>query len=593
MSRIPRDLVDAIRDRTDIVEVVSRHVTLTRKGGSWTGLCPFHQEKSPSFNVIPNKGMYWCFGCQAGGDVFRFLMQVEGLSFIQAVKDLGNAVGITVEDRELTEAERRAFKERATLYDVLEGANQRFESWLWTSAEGAPARAYLEKRAITAETARAWRLGWAPGGTRLVDWLHQQGFPQKLALDAGLARQRDDGGRVYDTFRERLIIPIRDERGRVIAFGGRLLEGDGPKYINSPETALYDKGKTLFGLDLARPQIQRRDRVLVVEGYFDVISLAQAGFGEAVATCGTSLTQDHLEKIRRLTRNAVVLFDADEAGARAATRSLPMFVAAGLLPTRLQIPGAKDPDEFVREEGAAAMEAALGKKEPLERWVAMRLRERHGYDAFATGRILEELQPVLPGLPPAHLRELAHALHVPELAIFEAARRPASGAAEAPRPSAIPIPRDMVHLLWLLVHRYDQTADIASRAIGAHPPPGLLAAWPMALPVVARLLHGENVAAILSDELTPELTRALSTIVARTELYEASDAERAMVQVLVNLTSTLLETARTREMDRAQEDPLATARVAAIYKRVKDLDKAAKSKQIPAVLAQLTLPLPG
>ena len=220
MPRIPREVVDAVRDRTDLVELVSRHVSLARRGRSHVGLCPFHQEKSPSFHVIPDKGIYHCFGCQAGGDAFKFLMTIEGLSFVEAVKELAGAAGVEIAERELTDAERRSLKQRATLFDVLEAAASYYESVLWTRPEGAPGREYLKGRELTEETQRNARLGYAPEGwTRLVDHLHHQGFSPSLVEQAGLAKPRRQGDGKYDVMRERVIIPITDERGRVIAVG--------------------------------------------------------------------------------------------------------------------------------------------------------------------------------------------------------------------------------------------------------------------------------------------------------------------------------------------------------------------------------------
>ena len=333
MARIPRHQIDAIRERVDIVEAISRHVRLNRKGNTYLGLCPFHQEKTPSFNVVPSKGIYHCFGCGVGGDVFKFLMQMEGLSFVEAVKELAGPAGVTIEERELTPAEIQSQKKRATLFDVLEASAQFFESNLWTRPEGRGAREYLDERGLEKQMAQAARVGFAMDNwTALVDHLHEQGFSPELVAEAGLARKRNQGDGHYDAFRSRLIIPIRDERSRVIAFGGRILGGEGPKYINSPETRFYQKSHTLYGFDVARQAIQQRDRVFVVEGYFDVLSLQQAGYRETVATCGTALTIEHLQRIRRMTRNVFLLMDSDEAGARASERSLGLFLDAGLQP---------------------------------------------------------------------------------------------------------------------------------------------------------------------------------------------------------------------------------------------------------------------
>jgi len=536
LPRIPREVVDAVRDRTDLVELVSRHVSLARRGRSHVGLCPFHQEKSPSFHVIPDKGIYHCFGCQAGGDAFKFLMTIEGLSFVEAVKELAGPAGVEIAERELTDAERRALKQRATLFDVLEAAASWYESVLWTRPEGAPGRAYLAGRALTEETQRSARLGYAPEGwTRLVDYLHQQGFSPNLVEQAGLAKPRKQGDGRYDVMRERVIIPITDERGRVIAFGGRLLEGDGPKYLNTPETRLYKKSSVLYGLHAARNGIGRAKRALVVEGYFDVISLAQAGFPETVATCGTALTADHLERIRRLTRDVVLVLDSDAAGTAAAERTLPLFVAAGIQPWRLDLPGAKDPDELVREEGPEALEKALAGKEPLFEWVVQRKLSGYGASAMSRERVLDEVLPMLRQLAdPTLVSRVARRLGLHEQVVFTKLREappPRNHAAPAPpRPAGWKPHVDIVHVLWLLVHRRDEVADLLARAN-----PDLFAAHTIVRPTIARLLAGEPVAAILEDVHDEGLQRTLRAVVARQELYTREEAPAAMVNVLVRL----------------------------------------------------------
>lgn len=535
--RIPRDLVDAVRDRTDLAEVIGRHVSIQRRGRSYVGLCPFHQERTPSFHVIPDKGIYHCFGCQAGGDVFKFLMTLEGLSFVEAVKELATSAGVTIEDRELSPAERRALAQRATTFDILEAACRFFEAQLWTSPSGQPARDYLlQKREMAAEHARAARLGWAPGGwTRLVDALHREGFEPEQIAEAGVARPRDRGG-FYDTLRERVTIPIRDERGRVIAFGGRILEGDGPKYLNTPETKLYQKSHVLYGLDAARTAIQRSGRVLVVEGYFDVLSLHQAGFGEAVATCGTALTAEHLEKLRRIARDVVLLLDADEAGLRAAERSLPLFVEAGIQPWRLNLPGAKDPDEFVRKDGPRAFEAVLAAREPLFEWVVKRKLDAYGTSTMSRERVLGEVLPMLHRLSDPQLtRQVAVRLGLAEETVLVRVREytpnpTAERLPVAPQPEQWQPHRDVTHLLWLVVHRYAQVADLLTRA-----DPSLLDGHGPVQPVLARLLVGEPVAAIAEDQPDPAVRRTLLAVAARAQLYTEDEAATALVQVLVRL----------------------------------------------------------
>lgn len=611
MGRIPRDVVDAVRDRTDLVEVVTRHVSLQRRGTSFVGLCPFHQEKTPSFHVIPAKGIFHCFGCSTGGDVFKFLMMLEGLSFVEAVKELASAAGVVVEDRELTPAEQRALKQRSTLFDVLEEAASWFERCLWTSTDGAQARAYLEDRGLDGDHIQAARLGFAPEGwTRLMDHMHRKGFAPARLAEAGLVRERKSGEGHYDAFRNRVMFPITDERGRVIAFGGRIMEGDAPKYINTPETRLYQKAHVLYGLQLARKGIQQRDRVLVVEGYFDVLSLHQAGFTEAVATCGTALTAEHLEKIRRMTRNVVLLLDADEAGLNAAERALPLFLGAGIQPWRLELPDAKDPDELVREQGTEALEAALAARQPMLRWFVHRKLGAYGQatasgtevGAVARERVLDDVLPMLVGVEDSALvSDVARRLGIREEAFYgrldEARRKGAAPEAEPSQPPRGWRPdRDIVHLLWLLVHRYDQVADLAARL-----DPRLLAAHEPVRSAVARLISGEPVAAILPDADDPGVQRTLSAIVARGELYGTDEAARALCDVANRLDRPFRQAQRAElrsSLERAlatghtEEAQRTTRRRAELVVRERKLEAALRSGEVHTCVALLSADRP-
>jgi DNA primase len=556
VARIPREVVEAIRDRTDIVEVIGRHVKLQKRGNTWVGLCPMHQERSPSFHVIPTKQIYHCFGCQKSGDVFTFLKEIQGLSFFEAVKELAGPAGVTLPERDLTDDERAQLQTRATLYDVLEEAARWFEAQLWTGPEGAPARAYLERRAMTQETARAWRLGWAPQGwTRLVDHLHRRSFRPELVVEAGLAKRREQGDGHYDAFRERVIVPIRDERNRVIGFGGRLLEGDGPKYINSPETPLYQKSHVLYGLEAARRAIGQNDRAILVEGYFDVLSMHQAGFPETIATCGTSLTGEHVDKLRRLTRSVVVLLDADEAGARAAERTLPLLEKAGIAALRLQLPGAKDPDELIRESGADAMRAALARATPLLAWVAERKVTQHGLTAAGKERARDEIADLLGGLTSAQASELAPLLRLDErdLQAWARAWRPRTAPREE-APAAAPSlgwqpSRDFVHLLWLLVHRHAKAAPVVAAT-----DPAVLDDHPAVRAAITRLVGGERVASILDDQTDAGVKRTLSAVAARDDLYPEEAAAAATVEVLARVARPRLEAALQRLRQQAIDD---------------------------------------
>lgn len=604
MARIPREVVEAVRDRTDIVEVIGRYVKLQKRGNTWVGLCPMHQEKTPSFHVIPTKQIYHCFGCQKSGDVFSFLKEIQGLSFFEAVKELAGAAGVTIPERDLTEDERAQLQARATLYDVLEEAARWFEGQLWTGPEGAPARAYLERRAITQETARAWRLGWSPPGwTRLVDHLHRRGFRPALAVEAGLAKRREHGDGHYDAFRERVIVPIRDEKNRVIAFGGRLLEGDGPKYINSPETPLYQKSHVLYGLDAARRAIGQHDRAILVEGYFDVLTMHQAGFAETIATCGTALTPEHVDKLRRLTRNVVVLLDADEAGARAAERTLPLLEKSGIAALRLQLPGAKDPDELIREAGAEAMRTALARATPLLAWVAERKVAQHGLTASGKERARDELAELLGGISSAQASELAPLLRLDERDLQDWARAwrprtPTRDDAPPPEPALGWQPsRDVVHLLWLLVHRHAQAAPVV-RATD----PSVLDDHPAVRATLARLVAGEAIASILDDETDEGVKRTLSAVTARDGLYPEDSAAAATIEVLARLARPRWETELQRLRQQAVRDAqlgdpdaarTAHGALAALRARLRALDAAIDRRDVGAATQILADPASG
>ena len=599
MARIPREIVDAVRERTDIAEVIGRHVALVRKGRSLVGLCPFHQEKTPSFHVLSDKGIFHCFGCQTSGDVFKFLSLVEGLSFIEAVRELAAPLGITIEERELSPTERRALKERATLFDVLEAAASFYEAELWTRPEGAAARDYLAQRGLGEETARAARLGWAAGGwTRLIDALHREGYDAGLVAEAGLSRPRQKGEGFYDTLRERLVVPIRDERSRVIAFGGRLLqEGDGPKYLNTPETRLYQKGHVLYGYEIARTPAQQKGQLVVVEGYFDVLSLRQAGFLEAVATCGTALTADHLERIRRITRDVVLVMDSDQAGLRAAERALPLFLAAGVQPWRVDLGESKDPDELVRAGGTEAVERVLGAREPLFEWVLQRKLDAFGTSTLSRDRVLEEVLPLLiqasdPTLAVRAARRLGLPEPVVAARVKDAARRaPGSSPPPTARAGGEPPDRDTQHLLWLLVHRYAEVADVLSRI-----DPALFGVAAPVLAVFARLLSGETVAAILEDTADPALRKALGDAAARDLSYAPEDASAAAIEIVARRARPLRAarlSALTQEMERcASLGAIDRLRAVAAEKMdligwERALDRAVREREITTALSLL------
>lgn len=363
----PDSFLEELRNRVPLSGVVGRSVRLVKRGREFTGLCPFHNEKSPSFTVNDDKGFFHCFGCGAHGDVIGFTMRNAGLSFPEAVEQLAQEAGLAVprvhpEDREKAD-------QAATLGKAMEEAAKWFQAQLQASV-GAEARAYLDRRGLKPETVDRFRLGYAPSSrTALKEAMLARGLPEPLLVEAGLLIKPDDGGPTYDRFRHRVMFPIGDRRGRIIAFGGRALDPDAPaKYLNSPETPLFHKGRNLYNHAIAREAAREAGTVVVVEGYMDVIALAQAGIEHAVAPLGTALTEEQIALLWRLAAEPILCFDGDAAGwraaLRAADRALPLLEPGRSFRFAI-LPGGQDPDDLVRTQGRAAMDQILAGAQPL------------------------------------------------------------------------------------------------------------------------------------------------------------------------------------------------------------------------------------
>src|SRR5712671_512176 len=378
LASISDEKLQELRDRVDLVAVVQRRVPLKKSGHDWKGLCPFHGEKTSSFYVVPDKKMFHCFGCGVSGDAIKFVMQTEGRSFRDAVEQLANEAGVDLTPPDPEEARRSA--RRAALAEVNEKACTFYERVLWEHPKGEIAREHLRKRGITEDTARAWRLGYSPNlWDSLIKSHALKGVDPHLAEEAGLGVPRKKGQGLYDRFRGRLMIPIR-ESGRIVGFGGRLIEGQSEaKYLNSPDTPLYQKGLTLFALDRARETIRREAVALFVEGYFDAIGLQQAGVVTAVATCGTALTDKHLELVTKAgARELVFVFDGDAAGMRAAQRASEIAAAQGVPARVLVPPGGEDPDETVLRVGVQGFRELLSSAQPALEFLLDRALEKAG-----------------------------------------------------------------------------------------------------------------------------------------------------------------------------------------------------------------------
>jgi DNA primase len=436
LASISDDKLQELRDRVDVVAVVQRRVPLKKSGRDWKGLCPFHGEKTPSFYVVPDKKLFHCFGCGVSGDAIKFVMQAEGRSFREAVEQLAAEAGVDLTPPDPEEARRSA--RRASLAEVNEKACSFYERILWEHPRGEIGREHLRKRGILEETARAWRLGYSPNlWDSLMKSQALKGVDPLLVEEAGLGVPRKKGQGLYDRFRGRLMIPIR-ESGRIVGFGGRLLEGESEaKYLNSPDTPLYQKGLTLFGLDRARQLIRDRRDVLFVEGYFDVIGLHQGGIANVVATCGTALTETHLELVRKAGAESVIfLFDGDAAGARAAQRASEIAVAGSVAARVLTPPDGEDPDELLARVARQGFDELIRCSQPSLEFLLARELSRVGKDAppEARARAVHAVAGLVKAAPDALTRDIYVDTIAKRLGIAEdAVRRSLAGREASPQ----------------------------------------------------------------------------------------------------------------------------------------------------------------
>jgi len=366
----PDSFVDEVRRTANIVSFISESVPLKKTGASWKGLCPFHNEKTPSFNVRSEPPVFHCFGCGEGGDVFKFVMLRERVNFPEAIELVARRFGIPVpETRSFERTEDR--KEREEVLALLEAAAQRFTRNFWT-APGTTAREYLLGRGFKKETLEKIRAGAAPDSwSDLLDSLRNK-FAPKLMLAAGLVLERQDKSGHYDRFRNRAIFPIPNESGKVVAFGARSLDGSEPKYLNSPETAVYQKGRVLYGLNWARDAIRENGRAVLMEGYLDVARAIESGVGEAVASCGTAMTAGQARLLHRFGERVIVNFDQDEAGRKATLKSLEILTEEGIDVRVVNLPDGHDPDTFLREAGADAYRERLDTAPVYMEWLIQR-----------------------------------------------------------------------------------------------------------------------------------------------------------------------------------------------------------------------------
>ncbi|BAN46258.1 DNA primase [Metapseudomonas resinovorans] len=409
---IPQGFIDDLLNRTDIVEVVGARVQLKKAGKNYTARCPFHNEKTPSFSVSPDKQFYYCFGCGAGGNALGFIMDHDNLDFPQAVEDLAKRAGMDIPREEGGRSNRPRQPSDSPLYGLLTAASDYYRHALKQHPSRKAAVEYLKGRGLTGEIARDFALGFAPPGwDNLLKHMGGDSLQQKHMIDAGLLIENAETGKRYDRFRDRVMYPIRDSRGRIIAFGGRVLGDDKPKYLNSPETPVFHKGQELYGLFEARKHNRNLDEIMVVEGYMDVIALAQQGLRNAVATLGTATSEEHLRRLFRLVPSVLFCFDGDQAGRKAAWRALESTLPAledGRRARFLFLPEGEDPDSLVRKEGTDAFRARITQHaQPLADYFFQQLSQEADPSSLEGKAHLATLAaPLIERIPGANLKVL-------------------------------------------------------------------------------------------------------------------------------------------------------------------------------------------
>jgi DNA primase len=574
LSRIPESTINEIRNKADIVAFVSRYVELKQAGRNWKGLCPFHNEKSPSFNVSPDRQMFHCFGCQEGGDVLGFLMKHEGLSFPEAVRTLAGELGIEIaEERDGQEAglTSRIFEANKLAQDLYREALR--------TPEGKIARAYLVSRGMDGAIADEFGMGFAPARWDAVaDRLKENRIKGEIGSQAGLLAERKSGQGFYDRLRGRLTFPIEDVRGRVIGFGGRALEADQePKYLNTPETPVFHKRQALYGYPAALEPIRRRSRVILCEGYFDRIAFARAGMGEALATCGTALTPDHGGQLRRRTREIVLVFDGDKAGQAATEKALSVLLPHGLRVRAALIPGGADPDDYLNQEGVEALKALVDDAPDALELVIRNAMRQGVASPDQKADVVAHVAPLIARVSDAvsrdeYIRRLAMAIDASNTAVAAIVRDAARGSKEAPQVDHAtlglqrerrdqPEERQLRALARLCLQRPDLVGDETALLLQEMLPVG---AWKS---IILQIVEAAAEGLLLSGDQQGVDPFAIETRLdeeARLRLREIAvddtpfDAERSAEQVLQDLVSWFQRRGldvRQRELNRRMRDP--------------------------------------
>ncbi|HJV76403.1 MAG TPA: DNA primase [Noviherbaspirillum sp.] len=595
---IPQTFIQDLLNRVDIVDVVGRYVQLKKGGANFMGLCPFHNEKSPSFTVSPTKQFYHCFGCGAHGTAIGFLIEYSGLGFVEAVKDLAQNVGMTVPDEDrLPPAQRAEVQAKSlALSEVMTKANDFYRQQLRGAQQ---AIAYLKNRGLTGEIAAKFGLGYAPAGWDSLRTVFPD-YASPALVEAGLVidkSEEEGGGRKrYDRFRDRIMFPIRNTKGQVIGFGGRVLDGGEPKYLNSPETPLFQKGNELYGLFEARQAIRDAGYALVTEGYMDVVALAQLGFPQAVATLGTACTATHVQKLLRQTDHVIFSFDGDNAGRRAARRALDACLPHATDNKTLKflfLPSEHDPDSYIRELGAEAFERQVADAMPLSQFLLKEVSQDHDLGTSeGRARTQFDAKPLLQAMPPSALRlqivrslaQLTQTTPAEIEALFELAQPVARVKVAPPRTKRTPpmgLERQMIRLLVAYPALATSLDRSALDAIAQLAPDN--AALLMQLVDACRALGEQANFAALAEQLratNSDFDSLIAEVAAETE----SDPDAARLELVGAVRQTKMQVLKV-ELKRLAEGGLTTEEAQARYRELmhqqKQLQREAEVESMP------------
>ena len=536
------EFVEQVTAQSDLLQTVQSYVPLKRKGNRYWGCCPFHGEKTPSFSVVPDKGFFYCFGCHAGGNVFKFLSLIENITYFEAIKLQAEKLGIPMPQRQKTPQEIARDKEIADLRKVNEMARDFYHNCLTLTRLGEPGKAYFTSRAISAETIAEFKLGFAPHAwDKLSTAFLKRGVKQELLLSDGLAAERQNGGGIYDRFRNRIIIPIADERGWVVGFGGRVLDDSTPKYLNTPETVLFNKRRILFGLDRANRAIKQAGYAIVVEGYMDAISVFSAGVKNVVASLGTAFTAEHCKLLLRYAPAIYFCYDSDNAGQKATIRALSIVQGTGATVRVIVVPDGKDPDEYIRKHGAEAFQQLVKKALPLVEYRLQYVLKNFDHDSLE-GKVkaLHAMLPVLTGIrEPAvlgeYIKRLSQALLLDEGIVRDEFRR--FGHQPLPEDSGV-VQREPIRRA---VRRTDTALQRAGRIVIrlAFQDAGILAHFATMVPLTDVSDESQREILLALQELAAQGKNSNDTEMAN-KLSETAMAElsRAMVEDLGVLSET-------------------------------------------------------